>query len=899
MGFTRRVAGSPIRKRRLAASWEKFEMRSLTSVLVAGAIGAAIATSSASAEPEHSVARIWDEHMLEQIALITPRPPIVARILYHVSAGMYDAWAAYDPVARGVFFHEKHTASDVAAARHEAISYAACALMKARFNAGNGPNIAQIQASIDTLMIDLGYDPNNTSTVGDSPSAIGNRVANAIMAATVDDGANQANNYAANNGYLPVNSPMPFKIPGTEMFDPGRWQPLAFDFLILQNGEVIGAAVQEFIGPHWGGVVPFALIDVDRSGSSNLFFDQGAPWAFGSPELRAEAVDLIERHSWLDPADPATINISPAVFGNAELGNTTGPGYGSNPVTGQPYPDNIVLLADYARTVAEYWADGPDSETPPGHWHSIANAMSDQKVALGEPLLIGGVGVPVDRLEWDVKMYVALGGANHDAAITAWGMKNVYDSSRPISFIRRMAELGQSSDPGLPSYHPHGLPLIPGLIELITEDDVAPGGRFEDFVQLVYEPLSGEPIGVNTRVGEVAVRSWLGGFYGGVTGVATEGPLPAHVYRNDKGWHIGAYDLGVDDAPGALNFRRPPRAVQISEIRLDHQGDNHDIYIELSGPPGASLDGITYVILGDEVQTGVPSSQGRVQQAIDLTGHVIGANGTFLIGKSAMTLASPDLSPDYFTIRRLGNSTHLLVTDFVGYLGQDLDFFNLGFLIFEPWSAVLDSLSLRRSADAAGIYSTTELGPDEAKFQTYGVGWMPGTEWMPYQASNFVTPPFAGYTSGHSTYSRASAEALAEFTGSEFFPGGLFEFTLPSGWSNFEVAPSTPTTLQWVRYYDAADESGLSRVYGGIHPLIDDFPGRISGAKTGKRAVRRSLALFKGLAQSPDISLTGVVGGQDLGLLLENWGGSGVGDLNGDGVVNGADLGILLTNWGF
>jgi len=879
-------------------------MRNLSAFLLAGAIGAATFTSGASAaDSDHTIARVWDEHMLSSIALITPRPPIVARILYHVSAGMYDAWAAYDPTARGVFFHEKHTADDVEAARHEAISYAACALMRARFNAGNGPNVAQIQASIDALMLDLGYDPNNASTIGDSPAAIGNRVAEAIQAATLNDGANQQANYAANNGYLPVNLPLPFKIPGTEMFNPNRWQPLAFDFLILQNGEVIGAAVQTFIGPHWAGVVPFALNNLDRHPQTTLFFDQGPPPPFDSPQLRAEAVDLIERHSWLDPADPATMNISPAVFGNAPLGAQVGSGYGSNPVTGGNYPDNIVKRADYARAVAEYWADGPDSETPPGHWHSIANAMTDLKVALGEPLLIRGEGLPVDRLEWDVKMYLALGGANHDAAITAWGMKGLYDSSRPISFIRLMASLGQSSDPGLPSYHPQGLPLIPGLIELITEEDVAPGGRFEDFVQIVYEPFSGEPLGINNRVGELAIRSWLGGFYGGVTGVATEGPLPAHVYRDSKGWHIGAYDLGVDDTPGTLNFARPPRAIQISEIRLDHQGDNRDIYIELSGPAGASLDGLTYVILGDEVQAGiggdgVPSSQGRVQQAINLTGHQIGANGTFLIGKSGMTLATPDLSPDYFSIRRISNTTHLIVTGFAGYLGQDLDIFNTGFLAFQPWSSIVDSLSLRRSSDGAGIYSPTVLGPDEAKSHTYGVGWMPGVEWMPYQASNFVTPPFAGYTSGHSTYSRASAEALTQFTGTEYFPGGLFEFTLPKGWSNFEVAPSAPTTLQWVRYYDAADESGLSRIYGGIHPIADDIPGRISADSVGRRAIGRAFALFDGLAQSPDLNFDGIVDGADLGALLNNWGGAGVGDLNGDGVVDGADLGILLNSWG-
>ena len=102
---------------------------------------------------------------------------------------------------------------------------------------------------------------------------------------------------------------------------------------------------------------------------------------------------------------------------------------------------------DFARALAEYWADGPKSETPPGHWNVIANEVSDTP---GLALRIGGQGEPVDRLEWDVKLYLALNGAVHDAAIATWGSKGFYDSSRPISQIRYMGGKGQSSDPDGP-----------------------------------------------------------------------------------------------------------------------------------------------------------------------------------------------------------------------------------------------------------------------------------------------------------------------------------------------------------------------------------------------------------------------------------------------------------------
>ena len=54
-----------------------------------------------------------------------------------------------------------------------------------------------------------------------------------------------------------------------------------------------------------------------------------------------------------------------------------------------------------------------------------------------------------------------------------------------------------------------------------------------------------------------------------------------------------------------------------------------------------------------------------------------------------------------------------------------------------------------------------------------GVDWIMGTHWWPYQRGAFVTPNFASYLSGHSTFSRAAAEVLTRFTRDEFFPGGM------------------------------------------------------------------------------------------------------------------------------
>ena len=97
-----------------------------------------------------------------------------------------------------------------------------------------------------------------------------------------------------------------------------------------------------------------------------------------------------------------------------------------------------------------------------------------------------------------------------------------------------------------------------------------------------------------------------------------------------------------------------------------------------------------------------------------------------------------------------------------------------------------------------------------------------------------MTPAFPGYISGHSTFSRAAAEVLTAVTGSAFFPGGLGTYTAPADKGlGFEKGPTTDVQLQWGTYYDAADQAGASRIWGGIHPSADDLPGRRIGSRCG------------------------------------------------------------------
>jgi len=658
-------------------------VRMASRALLAMAVLSATSTVSLA---DQSVARQWDETLLQSIRKDTPRPPVHARNLFHVSMAMYDAWAAFEASARGYLFIEKIASANPSAAQNEAVSYAAYRVMRARF--AGSPNATLIRSYLDGRMTALGYSIDVVTTEGDTPAAVGNRVAAILLATMVNDGAREANNYAAPPGMpAPVNPPLVVGIAGSNMVDPNRWQPLALSFTYGPKGDVIPGSIQGKLAPHWGSVTTFGLTPSDRDMSrGGVYLDAPAPAqlnGIGDAAYRAGHEDVLAKSCTLTPDDGVVIDISPAAMGNNPLGSNDGHGRSINPVTGQPYASNVVKRGDWTRCLSEFWADGPTSATPPGHWNEIANAVMDHPLFQRR---IGGSGPVLADLEYDVKLYLTLNGSMHDAAVTAWGYKGFYDSSRPISSIRYMAQRGQRTDPSAPSYHEDGLNLMPGMCEIITAATTAPGQR--------HEALAGHE-------GEVAVLAWPG--------------MPA---------------------------------------------------------------------------------------------------------------------------------------------------------------------------DAANTYS--------------GVKWVLGTQWMPYQRGNFVTPPFAGYISGHSTFSRTAAEVLTRMTGSEYFPGGMAEFTCDQNqFLVFEDGPSETFTFQWATYYDAADNSGVSRLYGGIHPDFDDFLGRRLGAQLGAKGFAKASSLFTPPVCVADLTGDHTVDGADIAVLLSAWGTANTAaDLNGDGTVGSPDVAVLLNAWG-
>lgn len=438
--------------------------------------------------PGGSIARKWSELLLDSVRRDFPHPPVHARNIYHLSLAMFDTWAAYDGTATPMV-----QAETVVGAQDGdleiAISHAAYTVLSHRYANAIGADV-----SLDcyrSFMDAEGLDADDVHTEGSDPVAIGNRIGMAVLDHFADDGANEANAYADTTDWEPTNPVMIVDRPGTNVVDPDVWQQLNLGTAETQNGLVLDDSVQPYIGPQWSEVEPFALV---RDPNTGLYtdFDDGYP-TVEDDAMVDMVVEVIRKTAELDIADGELMEIGPKGNGNNTLGKNDGEGYATNPETGKAYAANRVLRGDFARVVAEMWADGPTSETPPGHWMVLANEVSD--LLAPADLVPFAEGDPVDRLAWDVGLYLGVGGAVHDGAIAAWELKRDSLGPRPITLVRWMAQNGQRTDPDLPNYDFDGLPLVPGLIEVITDESSAPGERHHH---------------LKWHVGEVAIFSWPG-----------------------------------------------------------------------------------------------------------------------------------------------------------------------------------------------------------------------------------------------------------------------------------------------------------------------------------------------------------------------------------------------------
>jgi hypothetical protein len=359
-------------------------MRRITIILVLAAVAPTIQPARAA---EANVALFWSQVALQavrggggQFELQPTKlgPPMIARALAMVHTCMYDAWAAYDPVATGTRFGDalRRPADErTDANKREAVSYAAYRAL------------ADVMPPAEPLfrgaLSSLGYSSANTTTDTTTPAGVGNVSCRAVLDYRHRDGANQLGDepggsgqpYSDYTGYQAVNAPMDPQDPfdPASVIDPNRWQPLRY------TDRTGVYAAQTYIGPYWNHVAPFALTTAGELRSPS------GPARHGDTGFLIQALQLLVTSA---------------------------------------------TLTDEQKAIAEYFADGPNSELPPGHWVLFAQYVS---------------GRDGHTLDEDVKMFFALTNAVFDAGIAAWDNKNVYDSVRPITAIR---------------YLFHGLPVL-------------------------------------------------------------------------------------------------------------------------------------------------------------------------------------------------------------------------------------------------------------------------------------------------------------------------------------------------------------------------------------------------------------------------------------------------------
>ena len=316
-----------------------------------------------------SVVIQWNNAVLQGVRDSKLGPPMVARALAIVHTCIYDAWAAYDQHALGTQLGDslrQPPSRRRIFSKNKAISFAA-------YRAAVDLFPVDKTTVFDPLMATLGYDPKDMSTNTDTPSGVGNVACAAVLNFRHNDGSNQLGNltasgvpYADYTGYLPVNHPSTVPVIPATVVDVNHWQPLQY---VDASGTFV---TPKFIGPHWNKVIPFALTSGDQFRSQ---IARSGPALSGSTTFLQQAQGLV------------TISAN---------------------------------LTDKQKMIAEYWADGPHSELPPGHWDLFA-----QFVAARDE----------HDLDDDVKMFFAMTNAIFDGGIVAWDAKRAFDSVRPATAI--------------------------------------------------------------------------------------------------------------------------------------------------------------------------------------------------------------------------------------------------------------------------------------------------------------------------------------------------------------------------------------------------------------------------------------------------------------------------------
>ncbi|MES2318222.1 MAG: vanadium-dependent haloperoxidase [Pseudomonadota bacterium] len=264
----------------------------------------------------------WNNVALAAIRATRPSPPMAARSLAIVHTAMYDAWAAYDPVALGTRHGgslRRPLSEQTLANQQRAFSYAAYAALLDQFPGQ--------KAAFDVQMAVLAYPPGAASSDVGVPPGLGTLAARNVIEHAHADGANQLGNLTAGglpfadySGYVARNAPLVVAqaTPRSAIADPAHWQPLTY-----QDASGV-LRTQTYLLPFWGQVKPFAL----ASGSQ---YRPAGPAVFGSAALTAQVRHVVATQAG---------------------------------------------LTETQKVMADFWAGSKAGELPSGYWMQFAQFVS-------------------------------------------------------------------------------------------------------------------------------------------------------------------------------------------------------------------------------------------------------------------------------------------------------------------------------------------------------------------------------------------------------------------------------------------------------------------------------------------------------------------------------------------
>jgi PAP2 superfamily len=428
----------------------------------------------------------WNAVALQGVRDTKLSAPVVARALAIVHTCMYDAWAAYDNKAVGTQMQgalRRPVSERTLANKEKAISYAAYRAL-----------VDLLPSDTDSvykpLMKQLGYDPNDSSADIETPAGIGNVACAAVLEFRHHDQSNQLGDLAQGpysdwTHFRPINMPSPFpmRLPSIHPIDMNHWQPLIY---VGATGDF---TTQMFAAAQWGHVTPFAMSSGDEFRDA---VKSQPPALYGSDEYRSQAEELVKLSAG---------------------------------------------LTDEQKMMAEYWSDGPDSESTPARWNAFAQWVSVRDH---------------HSLDDDVKMFFALNNALLDASIAAWDMKREFDSVRPVTAIAVLfhgAKIRAWGGPGKGTVEMDGADWIP------YQETSLPTPSSPEYV-------SGES--AFSAAAASILASWTGNDQFGYSVTLSVGSskiepgiTPAHpVVLTWQTFTYAADEAGMSRRYGGINFRR-------------------------------------------------------------------------------------------------------------------------------------------------------------------------------------------------------------------------------------------------------------------------------------------------------------------------------------------------------